>query len=247
MEISGCYSGRSQGCNNMPELCAIQCKGKPGDSWGAIAYSKKEKVSGFSYSQPERALAERTALKFCADAGGTACVVEAYYHNDCGAVAADGDRVTWGTANTKAGAVEGAMSECAKAGGKACRIAQSACSDPDGGADTNGSKSSLPPPPKAISWGAIAYSSREMSEGHSQGQADRASAEKEAMSLCAQRGRACVVVTAFNKSCGALAADGNITGAGTSPDQRVALQQAMDACRKAGGTRCAPHVAFCSN
>jgi hypothetical protein len=251
MQRSGCWSGRSvsdpSSCNNMPQLCTIQCKGKKGDTWGSIAYSKQDKISGWSNAQSERATAERTAMQYCVKAGGRSCVVEASFHNDCGAVAVDGDHVAWGVEATKAGAVERAMSECAKGGGKKCAIEQSACSDPDAGADNKSSNSTLPPPPKAISWGAIAYSARDMGAGYSQGKADKASAEKEAMSLCQQRGKACVLESSFNKQCGALAADGTFTGTATSPDQRVALQQAMDACKKAGGTRCAPHIAFCSN
>jgi hypothetical protein len=105
---------------------------------------------------------------------------------------------------------------------------------------------STPPPPKAVAWGAIAYSSKDMSAGYAQGKNDRASAEKEALSICAQRGKACVVQTAFNKQCGALAADRDFTGFGTSADQREANQKAMDDCKKAGGARCALHISFCS-
>jgi Domain of unknown function (DUF4189) len=250
MQRSGCWSGRSVSdpgsCNNMPQLCTIQCQGKKGDTWGAIAYSKKEKISGWSNAQRDGGTADRTAMQYCTKAGGNSCVVEATFHNECGAVAVDGDHVTWGVSKTKAGAVERAMSECSKDGGKKCAIEQSVCSDPDGGADSSSSSSTLPPPPKAISWGAIAYSSKDMGAGYSQGKSDQASAEKEAMSLCAQRGKACVLETAFNKQCGALAADGSFTGTGTSTDQRAALQQAMDACKKAGGARCTPHIAFCS-
>ena len=51
---------------------------------------------------------------------------------------------------------------------------------------------------------------------------------------------------AFNKQCGALAADRTFTGWATSADQRQALQKAVDECKKAGGTMCVPHIAFCS-
>jgi polygalacturonase len=52
--------------------------------------------------------------------------------------------------------------------------------------------------------------------------------------------------TAFNKGCGALAADRDITGCGTSTDAREANQKAIDDCRKAGGARCVLHISFCS-
>jgi DNA-binding CsgD family transcriptional regulator len=85
-----------------------------------------------------------------------------------------------------------------------------------------------------------------MGAGWSQGKNDRASAEKEAMAACTQRGKECVLRTAFNKQCGALAADRNFTGFGVSADQRQALQKALEECTNAGGTRCVPHISFCS-
>lgn len=95
-------------------------------------------------------------------------------------------------------------------------------------------------------WGAIAYSTRDMGAGWSQGKEDRASAEREAMSVCSQRGKECVVRTAFNKQCGALAADRDFAGWGTSADQGEAQQKAIADCKKAGGTNCALHISFCS-
>jgi hypothetical protein len=55
-----------------------------------------------------------------------------------------------------------------------------------------------------------------------------------------------VLQTAFNKQYGALAADRNFTGWGTSADQREAQQKAIDECKKAGGTGCVLPIAFCS-
>ena len=85
-----------------------------------------------------------------------------------------------------------------------------------------------------------------MGAGWSQGKSDRGAAEREAMALCQQRGKSCVLRATFNKQCGALAADRNFEGLGVSADVREAQQKAMDECRKAGGTRCAPHIMFCS-
>jgi hypothetical protein len=85
-----------------------------------------------------------------------------------------------------------------------------------------------------------------MGAGYSQGKPDRASAEKEAMSICSQRGKGCVLRTAFNKQCGALAADRDFTGWAISTDQTDALRKAIEECKKSGGTTCAPHIAFCS-
>jgi hypothetical protein len=246
MERSGCWSGRSisdpHACNVQPELCRIQCQCKSSNVWGAIAYSKKDKISGWSFEQENKAVAERVALQYCATAGGVQCVVETSFNSICGAVAADGDLVAWGTSGAKISAQERATAECVKLGAKKCEVKASVCSS------SNGSPAapSAPTAPRTTSWGAIAYSSADMGAGWSQGKDDRASAEKEALAACAQRGKTCVLRTAFNKQCGALAADRNFTGWGSSAHQREAQQKAIDDCKKAGGTRCVLHISFCS-
>jgi hypothetical protein len=246
MQRSGCWSGRSisdpHACNVQPELCRIQCQGKSSSGWGAIAYSKKDKISGWSFEQDNKATAEKTAMQYCNKSGGAQCVVETSFNSICGAVAADGDIVAWGTSGTKVSAQQRAAAECTKLGGKKCEVEAAVCSS----ANSSTGPPSAPRPPKTVSWGAIAYSSADMGAGWSQGKDDRASAEKEAMTACAQRGKSCVLRTAFNKQCGALAADRDFTGWGTSADQREALQKATDDCKKAGGTRCVFHISFCS-
>jgi len=246
MQRSGCWSGRSvtdpSACNNMPQLCTIQCTGKTNNGWGAIAYSKTDKVSGWSFEQNDKATADRTALQYCAKQGGGKCLVEASFNHACGAVAADGAIVTWGSSGTRSSAEQRALAECSRVGGKKCDVEAWVCSAPN----ASSAPPSAPPPPRSVSWGAIAYSSADMGAGWSQGKADRASAEKEALTACAQRGKACVLQTAFNKQCGALAADRNLTGWATSADQREAQQKAIDDCKKNGGARCVLHISFCS-
>jgi hypothetical protein len=246
MQRSGCWSGRSisdpSGCNVQPELCRIQCQGKSNNTWGAIAYSKKDKMSGWSFDQADKATAERLAMQYCTRSGGAACVVETSFNNSCGAVAADGDLVAWGALSTKISAQQRALAECMKIGGKKCEVEASVCSSPNSGSG----QPSAPSAPKAISWGAIAYSSGDMGAGYSQGKSDRASAEREALSICSQRGKACVVQAAFNKQCASLAADGSVTGSAVATDQRESQQKAIDECRKAGGGRCVLHISFCS-
>ena len=241
---------RSQGISGMTnahkyELCQIQCKGRTSTpAYGAIAYSRKDKLWGFTYNQTDRAAAEKLALQYCVKQGGARCLVEASFHNICGAIAAAGETVFWGTAGTKYAAEQRALAECTRLGGKNCEAQASICSSPGG---NGGSDLAVTPrAPSIVSWGAIAYSSGDMGAGWSQGKGDRASAEKEALAVCAQRGKACTVRASFNKQCGALAADREITGWGTSADQREAQQKAIDDCRRAGGTRCVLHIAFCS-
>jgi len=228
-------------CNNKPELCNIECST---DSWGAIAYSWKEKISGWSYGKSNRTDAVRMAMQACVKEGGSKCILQTSFNGICGSVAADGDLVAWGTGGTRAGAQQRALAECAKTGGKKCAVQASVCSGPKSTSDSG--PASPPPPPKAISWGAIAYSTADMGAGWSQGKSDRATAEKEAMNVCSQRGRACVLRAAFDKQCGALAADRGFTGWGTSADQREAQQKAIAGCQKAGGTTCVLHISFCS-
>jgi len=250
MERSGCWGpARSDdycGYNNghMSEMCKIQCRGAAANSWGAIAYSWKEKASGWSYNQSDKAAAERVAIQSCIKAGGAKCAIETTFNDACGALAADGEIVGWGTGAEKFSAQYRARVECAKAGGKKCEAVTAICSI--GGGGTNSGTPSPPPAPRAISWGAIAYSTPDRGVGWSQGKEDRATAEKEAIKSCSQRGRACVVRTAFNKQCGAAAMDGGVAGWASSVNQKEAQQKAVDDCKKAGGKNCVVHISFCS-
>ena len=246
MDSSGCYSGASVTmpgyCNNKPELCNIECST---DSWGAIAYSWKDKTAGWAYGKTNRTDAVRMAMQACVKEGGAKCILQTSFEGRCGSVAADGDLVAWGNADTKPNAQQRALAECAKIGGKRCALQATVCSIWDAKASAPGPPAP-PPPPRKISWGAIAYSDKDMGAGWSMGKDDQASAEKEAMSICSQRGKACVLETAFNKQCGALAADRGVSGWGTSADQREAQQRAIEECKKAGGARCVLHISFCS-
>jgi hypothetical protein len=237
----GCDTSHPSGGSSCYDLCTRECKN---ERWGAIAYSWKDRISGWSYEQYDDGTAKRVARQACARQGGANCIVQASFYNACGAVAADGELIGWGAQPTKAQAQQRALMECAKIGGKRCALEASICSNVN--SSSNSAPSGPPPPPRAISWGAIAYSNKDMGAGWSHGKGDRASAEREAMNLCSQRGKACVVRIAFNKACGALAADRVFAGWGTSADPREAQQKAMAACQKAGGTACALHISFCS-
>jgi hypothetical protein len=236
----GCDTSHPYAGTSCYDLCRDGCKN---EAWGSIAYSWKEKISGWSWAQYYEGDARRTAREACTKAGGANCIVQTAFYDTCGAVAADGDLVAWGTDATKVKAGQRALLECAKIGGKKCVVQTSLCSNKNASASN---PTSPPPAPKVIAWGAIAYSTKDMGAGWAQGKGDRASAEQEAMSVCSQRGKACVLQTAFNKACGALAADRDFAGSGTSTDPRDAQQKALAACQKAGGTRCALHISFCS-
>jgi hypothetical protein len=258
--MSFCLSNCNEACGYKPTVmlqqscrndCGTKCLKEvtPRDAWGAIAYSSKDKINGWSNGQATKAAAEKIAMDYCVKEGGARCVIDAVFNNTCGALVQDGDNsslLTIGTFGSKGGAQQRATSECERLGGKKCEAKVAVCSTNGGGPTLTPGNPGPPPAPKAIAWGAIAYSSRDMGAGWSQGRIDRAGAEKEAMDACAERGKACVLRTAFNKQCGALAADRDFVGWGTDVDQRTALQKAMEECKKAGGARCVPHISFCS-
>ena len=236
-----CGTSHPWGGSSCYNLCRSECRE---DGWGAIAYSSKDRIWGSSHAMDYKSQAERIAVQSCAKQGGAKCILQTSFLNTCGAVAADGELIAWGTDGTKVKAQQRAMAECGKIGGKKCAVAASVCSVAN--SPSNPEPPSPPSPPRTISWGAIAYSNRDMGAGWSSRKDDRATAEREAMSLCSQRGKACVLRTAFNKGCGALAADRDVAGWGTSTDPREAQQKAIAECRKAGGTTCVLHISFCS-
>jgi hypothetical protein len=206
-----CGTSHPWGGSSCYDLCKHSCQE---EGWGAIAYSWKDKIYGWSHALDYKATAEKVAMQACIRQRGAHCIIQTSFYNACGAVAADGDLVAWGTFDTKAKAEQRALAECAKIGGKNCAVEVSVCSLPTSTSESH--PASPPPPPKAIAWGAIAYSNRDMGAGWAQGKEDRASAEREAMSACSQRGKACVLRIAFNKGCGALAADRDFAGWGTA-------------------------------
>jgi hypothetical protein len=209
--------------------------------FGAIAFGDHG-MEGISWNKGTQGEADMAAIASCAE-HGTNCKVVYRYRDTCAALSVAKGAVHFESATgaTAKDAEAQANALCQKNWGVLCASNMSACS-------LTGARPAAPPPaPKAISWGAIAYSPTEMAAGTSIGKSDRAAAEREAMTVCAQRGKSCVVQTAFNKSCGAVAADRTVAGAGTSADQREAQQKAVEACTKAGGVRCVLHVAICSN
>jgi len=251
--IDHCFS---QLCSGEPmgssakEACVAQCIRYTCKAslyvWGAIAYSKPDKAFGYSFELEDQATARKVAMENCRKRG-TNCVLETTFNRACAALAAGGDHIGRGTDRTREGAEKRALSDCALTGANGCAVQTWVCSAPNSSSNGGTAPPPAPPPaPKAVAWGAIAYSAADMGAGWSQGKSDRAGAEREAMATCQQRGKTCVLRAAFNKQCGALAADGQFEGSGTSTDARQAQQKAMDECRKAGGTRCALHIMFCS-
>jgi hypothetical protein len=223
------------------ELCEISCKGRdtppPPAPYGAVAFGDQG-AQGMSWNQTSAADADRAALNLCGRYGKN-CKLLYRFQNTCGALAKseDGRHAEAATGPSQQQAETNAIAACRSRWGK-CSSDLSSCSYAD--------RHVPPPPPRAISWGAIAFSAVDGQTGYSQGNEDRASAEKEALRVCSQRGKACTVMTAFNKQCGGLARDGRIAGTAVAADQQVALQQARQACAKNGGANCVIQVLFCS-
>jgi hypothetical protein len=246
-----CYESCQNSCRGLSGLitssacvdtCARDCD-KENDQprpYGAIAYGTDHAAEGISWNKGTQAEADQAALASCSKHGNNCKIVYRFW-NTCAAlaVAMGSQHYEGATGDTEKNAVANATAVCQHNWGK-CLTNLSTCSL------TGASRPSPPPPPKAISWGAIAYSSADMGAGWSQGKSDRPSAEKEAMNTCSQHGKACVLRIAFNKQCGALAADRDFAGWGVSTDQREAQRKAIDECTKGGGTRCVLHISFCS-
>jgi len=119
------FSNKTDMCMELRAKCEYTCSNKR--SYGAIAYSAKDKGAGWSYGWDDQSKAQKVALDKCSE-HGSACKLIMWYYNSCGAVAADGNIVTWGRDSTKLKAQQTALSECTKAGGKKCAIEVSQCS-----------------------------------------------------------------------------------------------------------------------
>jgi len=119
------FGNKTQLCTDLRAKCQARCSGRRW--WGAIAYSAKDKGVGWSYEWNTENDAKQEALRRCSKQG-VACKVITSYENTCGAVAADGNIVTWGTANLRADAQRRALLECRNAGGKNCSVEVWACS-----------------------------------------------------------------------------------------------------------------------
>jgi len=102
--------------------CQINCTyNKDNKSWGAIAYSSKDKGFGWSHEWNDENEAKKVALDNCSK-HGSGCEVRVWYYNNCAALAADGDIVTWGVDIVGSKAEQKALEKCKQAGGKNCVI-----------------------------------------------------------------------------------------------------------------------------
>jgi hypothetical protein len=118
-------TNQTDSCVDIRAKCQSKCANQK--SWGAIAYSPKDKARGWSEGFADLSQAQQKALDNCS-VRGAACKLRVWYNNSCGALAADGDIVTFGTSDVRANADQRVLLECKKAGGKKCVVEVSQCS-----------------------------------------------------------------------------------------------------------------------
>lgn len=126
-ETSVCadYGNKTYMCMELRAKCEARCSGRR--QWGAIAYSTPDGGVGWSYNFNSLDDAKQEAMRRC-KLQGKACKLWAWFENECGALAADGNIAAWGTAFLEPDAKQRALLECRKAGGKKCEVEASVCS-----------------------------------------------------------------------------------------------------------------------
>lgn len=102
--------------------------------YGAIAVETDTLIYGYVKDVSSRAEAERAAMAFCREAGGSAsgCQIAVWGHNTCLALATSAGGTggnTWGYAwsDERALSQRDAVNACVKEGGSSCKVAVSFC------------------------------------------------------------------------------------------------------------------------
>lgn len=138
MNASGCWSHRSDEnvsyCSDTQARCSSECRDagsddrRHGKSYGAIAYSAKDGIYGYSHGWTNQKKAEAVALRYCKESGGKKCKKAVTFADACGAVAADGKKFGVGKNRVRVLAIDEALKKCKRAGGKNCEAKISDCS-----------------------------------------------------------------------------------------------------------------------
>lgn len=102
-----------------------------GGGYGAIALDSANGAAGFSVWYPSQSSAEQRALSECVQHGGQNCAIHRRFPNRCAALARADDQGRWargyGYADSRAEAVDWALSECRKQGLSGCYLEDWAC------------------------------------------------------------------------------------------------------------------------
>lgn len=190
-------------------------------TFGAFAIDTETRDAGFSVWFPRQSTADKRALSECASYGGRNCVIRYRYPHRCAALARaeQGDRWAWGFAyaDSKAEAVDGALSECRGRGVSGCYLQSSACG---AGADSaayptteqreatiDAARQEAAQQAKQGLYGAFALDEAAWAYAYASGERTQAEADQAALSICArQGGKACVIKYQHTGSrCGAAA------------------------------------------
>lgn len=99
------------------------------DRWGAIATDAVNAKLGAVTNMPNKRSAEQAAMSKCRSEGGTSCVLELVYYNQCAALVTGDKLYNLSTAATSEEATERGMKKCAQDEAN-CRLYYSACSLP---------------------------------------------------------------------------------------------------------------------
>ncbi len=137
MRGSGCWDSRSDEnvsyCSGIQARCSTECRSSANSanssykSYGAIAYSRKDQSYGYSNGKKTRNQAEKTALQYCQEYGKK-CKAAVWFYNQCGAVAADEEKVGIGLGTNTGDASQAALKECKKSGKNNCKVKIAHCS-----------------------------------------------------------------------------------------------------------------------
>lgn len=117
-------------CLSSQGVCLSRCTMQRGQH-GAIAYSSRTAVYGFSFDFDTAGAAGQAAVRNCRaqERGADDCRVVVTFHDACGALARDGRGAygsAWGVSRREASAK--ALNECRPHGGNGCKIEREVCS-----------------------------------------------------------------------------------------------------------------------
>ena len=126
--------GNPDSCLGAQGVCLTRCTldgGQSGERHGAIAYSARTQLHGYSYGYESEKVASNVAVQNCRrqDKGADDCRVLVTFYNACGALARSDKGAhgsDWGHTGREASAK--ALEKCRKHGGDSCKIDRQVCS-----------------------------------------------------------------------------------------------------------------------
>jgi hypothetical protein len=120
-------------CSTARWICNNRCSSSgagAGAAYGALAYSRSTGADGYSVKYDTQGEAERAAIRFCHQHGGTEdCKIEVWFNKACGALATNG-KGSYGSAwsHSSAEADRLALARCNGRDEQTCAIKRSVCS-----------------------------------------------------------------------------------------------------------------------